>query len=688
MKANCPACGAQYPIPDDKVQGKPRGLPVRCKQCGTVFRVFADGRPTAVDAPAAPPPPPAPPVERPRPIEAAPPPPPPPPPPPVEPPLEPATVAPPAIDELEPTAREANKRRRVMRSTVIETRELPTPPPPPEEPVADDSPLSLKSLLAESREDESPSLKSLLKGHAPPRRKRRKKRRRLEPDDLSFTDEGALPEVQAIESIPGVKGDDIYPEAPEPESPPPAAEPGWLEEFTHPPPDETPETVDDDFPFKTRTARKSKKRKIKPPREEAAFTAKSLLKDAAADELPPLDPIGGMNRPLKTALIVGLALVVVAMIVVVFAVRRQFQEIQGNVAKRNEASQIQQEQNRQRLDYFYKYQSAMQAAEPGGASDYRTALQTVDQALAVKPDFYRGVAMKSYLLSLLAIEHAQADGVAEACKLAETVMQQTPKEAFAHQALAACLLASDKAADAESEAHAALIAKEDDEADDAEVNLLLAMIYVKKQERAKALDTLKTVVALNPLHFRGWHWLADLYASQKEWPLALEAEEKALKLQPDHRDAKRRIELYQSQLRGDLAATGPVPGLPAEVGSDVDKKTKAKELTARIDQAMRRGSYNEALGLINELMKLGVGVGDAHLRRCQIMLNMNRYDAAIEACNTARNHSAEAYYYLGAAYEASGNDAMAKQNYQAYLSARPTGRRADEVRSILGIKQE
>jgi tetratricopeptide (TPR) repeat protein len=416
-------------------------------------------------------------------------------------------------------------------------------------------------------------------------------------------------------------------------------------------------------------------------REEAAAAAEE-------EEAPPLPAAGGLKTPLKVLLLLILGAVLAATVYFIFQVRNEFQEIRANVAKRSEASQIQQEQNRQKLDYFYRFHLATQVMEPGTVEAYQKAIELLDQALAVKPDFYRATAFKSLLLSLLAIEHGKNGGVDEACRLPEGVVGPDLKAPYTLRAQAACLLASGRLEDAEKTIHEALTVKEGDEAEDAESNYLLALLYVKRDERPKAIFTLSGLIAQNPLHFRALHLIADLFASQKQWQQALDAEEKALRLQPENRDAKRRIELYQSQIRGDTAQTGPVPGLSAEMGSDLDKKEKSKQLLATIDAAMRRGAYNEALGQLNELIKLGVNVGEANMRRCQIMVNTNKYEAALEACASARNYSPDAYYYLGAAYEAVGNQPMARQNYQAYVNARPTGRHADEVRSILGLSKE
>ncbi len=752
MKGICPNCAAEFPIPDDKLQGKPRGLPVRCRQCATVFRVYGDGRPATIDQPAAkpPPPPPAPPPEPPKP---APPPMPvapvaaPKPPPPPLPPIKAPTTN--DFPPLEPTGRETNRRRRIVRSSFInheltdagaaETEEkAPAAPIPAKRTPTELKPFAFQPPTAPRPATAAPAAPQPHQGG------KKKKKKRHHGHTPTFVQ--APPAPPAEEPTPDRPGDLTSTDFDELSDALPGfdrgAEPAFVEgeiltDFE--------KKYAEDSPFKRKALFGRKKAADfagepggEPGSEpgdaaseadaalgamlgEPAVHLDDLLREAAANEaaeppaeappsvaeeatdfpfknivrasrrppgLPPLEGAPSGRRPsMKALLALGLLAIVATIVVVAVMVRDQWHDMQRNAAKRQEAAQVQQEQAKQKLDYHAKEQEAARALEAGTPAAYQQAIDLLNQALAAKADSNEAIAMKAMLLELLAIEYNKTDGVDEGCKLSAAAGEAEPKAPYALRAMGACELAKDQPDDAEKTLHEAIVAKEDDPLDDAESNYILALLYVKKNDRGKAEFTLNSVVAQNPLHFRGFHLLADVYASQKKWQPALDAEEKAFKLSPDSADAKRRIEFYQSQLRGDMKQTAAVPGLPAEVGSDIDKKAQAKELLLRIDQAMRKGATNEALGMINELLKLGVMNSEAMMRKCSLMIRGSQYQAAVEACNAARTYNPEANYYLGAAYEALGNKAGATDAYQSYLSARPTGRYADEVRSILGIKE-
>jgi predicted Zn finger-like uncharacterized protein len=64
LQVSCPSCSAEYPL--DAKRLPPKGLKMRCPQCGARFRVFKDGRVNSLEAAKpAPPPPPRAPVPRP-----------------------------------------------------------------------------------------------------------------------------------------------------------------------------------------------------------------------------------------------------------------------------------------------------------------------------------------------------------------------------------------------------------------------------------------------------------------------------------------------------------------------------------------------------------------------------------------------------------------------------------------------
>ncbi|MHA1568751.1 MAG: tetratricopeptide repeat protein, partial [Alphaproteobacteria bacterium] len=320
----------------------------------------------------------------------------------------------------------------------------------------------------------------------------------------------------------------------------------------------------------------------------------------------------------------------------------------------------------------------------GTVEAYQRALEWFDESLAARADYLPATAHKAEILALLSIEHNLYEGVADACRLADLAVNEAPNDAAALRAQAACLLAIGKTRKADKVIHQALTAVEGDAYEDADSNYLLALIYLKRRQLDEAIYTLDSAVALYPLHFRAYYLLADAYASKREWGKATKAINEALSLIPEHVGARERAEDYQAQLSGAAREAALVPGMREELGSEMNKKEKGDALVKKIRSAIARRSINEGLGLINDLLKLGTHTSTAYMLKCQLLVGHGAYEAAINACSIARNHSTTAYYYLGAAYEAVGNQEQKKRNYQAYLNAQPNGAFANEVRSILG----
>ncbi len=595
MKAFCPVCSAGYPIPDDKV--KDNGLPVKCKRCGAVFRVFPGDRETIVQS--------EPTVPEAQWREA-------------EPQPKPAKKK-----KKTSAARESEEAKKVVKSTALD--EKPVPPEPP----------------------------------------------------LPMKEEIPAPAEVAPEPEPEV--------APEPEpEPEPAPEP---EREPEPEPEmvvaEAEELAEDELTAYAEVEAVEVERAPQtdfdmPPR----LAKKKADQEFEDDDFMKVDRLGNLRPFLIGAAIVAVAAVIV---VVILSIVRESGEVLNNVKKRDEAAQVSYEDAKKKLDYATKFQNGQRAMDAGSVEGYVAAVEWFDKSLAAMAEYLPALAGKATALALAAVEYEKADGVDEACKLADEALAKNEKAAEALRAKAACLLAQGKLDEADQSIQRALTAVEGDNAEDANSNFVLALIYVAKKDLDKSMYTLNSVIALNPLHFRAYHQLADVYATRRAWQLALDAEKKALSINSHNEEAKRRIEFYNEQLSGKLKETALVPGMSAEMGSELDKKNTAESLQEKIRSAMRRGSTNEALGLINELLKLGTHTGVAYMQKCQLLVNSNQRDAALDACSVARNYNPDAYYFLGALYEIQGNTQMKETNYRAYLNARPNGAHAAEVRSILGM---
>lgn len=185
MKASCPVCTSRYPIPNEKLQGKTNGLPVRCRHCGAVFRVYDDGRSPSLQNP------PdklpwaeswekqqAEPSHRETPIKA------------------------PIIGRMEPAARESGIKKRVVRSTIINQ-------PPP-----DLGPTPMISLDQMIRERRAEIPEADLEEAAELTQKPAEKRPQEPPTAAPAADAAPLPEKPLpIANEGGVPEDELWVEA-------------------------------------------------------------------------------------------------------------------------------------------------------------------------------------------------------------------------------------------------------------------------------------------------------------------------------------------------------------------------------------------------------------------------------------------------------------------------------------------
>ena len=648
MKATCPICAATYPVPDDKLRGKARGLPVRCKNCGAVFRAFetkgnetVQSPPTIAPwsqghiGPATPPP----------------------------------QIAKPALHDLEPAARETTTPHKVVRSTFIDQPipDLENPVLPPTKPtptITRQDEGTLPEVVAKPETPTKPAVAKPSPLDVP----------RPEPaEPLTFEPEPSTPEPapeqlvmsglidkpadalqKPLPSIPEAPSPKPEPAEPKPEPPAPA------EPLTFEPEPSTPEPAPDyylDDIDEPRTSYADEEFDDDAPSSNYGDSDDDDI-DIHDDDFLKVTRFGEIPKSTQYLVIGVVAAVVLALAYFMLFVNREVDDVNTGVASRNRQAAITHEKGREKLDFQGKYLKGRHLGELGTETAYRKAIELFGDSLAVKANFTPAVAAKALTMALLAVEYAQADALQPACKLAAQAMKQNPEAAYSLRAQAACELAAGKATTADVALQKALTAAEGDDHEDAESNYVRALLYLGAGDVAKAEFTLDGAISQNPNHFRILHRRAALHAQKERWAKAVGLEEKALDLlSPTHNlhqdaidEAKQRLAKWQNQEQVAVAALTMPEQPEPEATPEPDKKAQGRD----------------------------------HLKRCRAMLNSNNYQAAIGACSTATNYSPDAYYYLGAAYEASGNAAAKKQYYQAYLNARPDGRFASEVRSILG----
>jgi len=391
--------------------------------------------------------------------------------------------------------------------------------------------------------------------------------------------------------------------------------------------------------------------------------------------------------PKRLAVIAGLAVLGIMLIVVLAKVVGKFKSAEVEQPTPVAASTPVEPQPKKHDPE--RFTQALEAAKPGGAENYRHAVKLLDEVLAVDPEYTPAIGAKAYCLALLAIDHQQTEGVPEACELAERAVNLDAKAPMALRAKAACLLASDRLAEAEKMVQQAIAAQTDDELADAESYFLLSLVYQRRQAEDKALAMANTAIEHNPLHIQAYHQKSRLHAKRKEWSEAKLAEQKALvqldENLADNRPAvamfKENIAEYQKMIEKHRAQTTLTADATAGGNTYDEKKKLSDQLLAKLWEAE---TPREALTITDELLVLGIYTGRANLKKCELLNNLSRYREAIQVCTAATSFSSKAYWHLGGAYEQLDDQEKKKQSWETYLKMAPNGPYAAEIRRLLG----
>ena len=124
-----------------------------------------------------------------------------------------------------------------------------------------------------------------------------------------------------------------------------------------------------------------------------------------------------------------------------------------------------------------------------------------------------------------------------------------------------------------------------------------------------------------------------------------------------------------------------------EKGPEIDPNASAKELIAQGRKLLLSGSAGSAEKAFRLALKKKGSSARARYGLAKALYQRNRGAEAIaelrKILNANKNHGS-ALLMMGSLLQEQGQAGQAKTYYQRYLDARPNGRRADEVRSILG----
>ncbi len=216
----------------------------------------------------------------------------------------------------------------------------------------------------------------------------------------------------------------------------------------------------------------------------------------------------------------------------------------------------------------------------------------------------------------------------------------------------------------------------------AEGFVLAALSYKEKRAKVRMIESLKSALARDASNVRAHMELAEYYAAKKKWEDALKEAQTAVKISQNHEGAQNAVQVYSAKLKA-----GPeekVLGGKSELSTLQQKKIKYKKHLRMAKSRRKGGDYNGAIGQLMKADKLLPGTSAVAQELGWVYLSTGSTQASIDSFSkAAKAGSAWAYYGLGAAYQAKGDKANAKTNYETFLKLKPNASAAQEVQSIL-----
>lgn len=177
---------------------------------------------------------------------------------------------------------------------------------------------------------------------------------------------------------------------------------------------------------------------------------------------------------------------------------------------------------------------------------------------------------------------------------------------------------------------------------------------------------------------------AEMRAEMEAFEIMIAAREIAQKLGEVRtaQEAAQREEAAAAAAAGSPAASTPSQEAPAPPAAERTIAQDLQRLRAMID----RDQIDQALPLARELTASNPNNRQVAFLHGQAALYANQNTEAIEHLRRARQlglNTGDLYLELATAYQVTGQRDQARQAYESFLEVQPTGRAADEVRTIL-----
>ena len=257
----------------------------------------------------------------------------------------------------------------------------------------------------------------------------------------------------------------------------------------------------------------------------------------------------------------------------------------------------------------------------------------------------------------------------DACTVSKTLADAIKDNPNVLRAQASCLWFQHKFTNAVKMAEQSINAKELDAALDAEAYLLIGKIHLDQNKRKEAGKAFQDALQINNSLFEAHHYYATLLALNSKFVPATDQEKLALKINPASSMAKIKLDEY-------LGKVSKLKNLDEGIGTYAEHMEAAR-------RHRKKGKTGLAIKQLNKALKLKPNSTQALMMKAWLMVDSNPQTALGNFSKAARNGKIDGYYGMGAMQQALGQNSAAITSYEAYIRYAPSGRYADETRSIL-----
>lgn len=193
----------------------------------------------------------------------------------------------------------------------------------------------------------------------------------------------------------------------------------------------------------------------------------------------------------------------------------------------------------------------------------------------------------------------------------------------------------------------------------------LSEIYEQTGQHARAVREYDELLQQDSMNFEAWYNKGILLSRLGDTAAAIDALERSYKAQPIY---------YNGITLAGFYATTVNPKTPALCDELIAKDQTGALPDAHFVKGLYysyKHEYDSAMALFNECIQRDWRFADAHVEKGVVYFDQKEYEEALKTLKTAvtvSNANADAFYWMGRCYEATGDKDLALLNFQRALA--------------------